>query len=77
MIGAFDEVRERLGLAPQDDALAGSAARAVLESAHRGCSSAGALADAVMQQLEDEAVVGARGEGFDAAHDRGALAAAE
>jgi hypothetical protein len=68
---AFDDVRGRLGLGPRDDLLAGYVARALLETAHRGARDAGSLADAVMQQLEDESVVGACGEGFvDAAHDR-------
>ena len=72
---AFADVRERLGLAPDDDALSGYVARSVIEMAHRGFGQAEALADAVMQQLEDESVVGASREGFvDAAHDRGTVA---
>jgi hypothetical protein len=73
----FTDVRERLGLAAQDDRLAGYVARTVLEIAHRGCRDAAALADAVMQQLEDESVFGACGESFvDATHDRPVLAQA-
>jgi len=77
MIVAFDDVRGRLGLAPHDDPLAGYVARSVIEMAHRGFAQAEALADAVMQQLEDESVVGASGEGFvEATHHRGAVAPA-
>jgi len=57
--------------------ISGANARTVIEMAHRGCGNAAALADAVMHRLEDEAIVGARGEGFiDAAHGRGAVAPA-
>lgn len=74
---AFDDVRRRLGLAPHDDLVAGCVARTILEIAHRGCRTAKALADAVMQQLEDEAVVGACGDRFvDAAHECGSYAQA-
>jgi len=74
---AFADVRERLGLAPHDDVLAGYVARSVIEMAHRGFGQAEALVDAVMQQLEDESVVGAGREGFvDATQDRGTLAQA-
>jgi hypothetical protein len=68
---AFGEVRERLGLASHDDVLASYVARSIIDMAQRGFGQAEALADAVMQQLEDESVVGASGEGFvDAAHAR-------
>jgi hypothetical protein len=72
---AFADACDRLGLAPHDDALAGYVARSVIEMAHRGFGQAEALVDAVMQQLEDESVVGASREGFvDTPHDRGAVA---
>jgi len=76
MIIAFDDVRQRLGLAPHDDPLAGYVARSVIEMAHRGFGQADTLVDAVMQQLEDESVVGASGEGFVDAHDRRTVASA-
>jgi|KBSMisStandDraft_5_1062788.scaffolds.fasta_scaffold1059006_1 hypothetical protein len=77
MGAAFADVRERLGLAPHDDILAGYVARSIIEMAHRGVAQAEALAEAVMQQLEDESVVGASREGFvDAATARGGIRAA-
>ena len=74
---AFADLGARLGLAPHDDPLVSYVARTVIELAHRGCRAADALADAVMQQLEDESIVGTCGERFvDAARDRPSFAQA-
>ena len=66
---ALAEVRDRLRLAPHDERMASHVARTVIAMTQRGVRNPAALADAVMQQLEDESVVGACGEHFvDAAH---------
>jgi len=66
---ALADVRDRLRLAPHDDRMASHVARTVIEMTQRGVRNPAALADAVMQQLEDESVVGACGERFvDTAH---------
>ena len=60
---ALTRVCGALGLADSDDPLASYVARSIVATAQRGVR-AEALADAVMQQLEDESVIGSAGEVF-------------
>jgi hypothetical protein len=61
---AFTAVCARLGLAPDRDPRASYVARTVLGFGSRGMRDGDALAAAVMQRLEDEAVIGWNGEQF-------------
>lgn len=67
-LAAMDCARARvcgaLGLGDGDDPLASYVAHSIAATAHRGVRGADALADAVLQQLEEEAVIGSSGEAF-------------
>ncbi len=63
---AFAAVCEKLGLAPDEDPLASYVARTVIGLAPGGFRESEGLAAAVMQRLEDEAVIGWNGEHFTA-----------
>ena len=74
---AFARVCGRMGLRVQDDRLTSYVARTVIGMAQRGVRDADGLDAAVMQQLEDESVIGWNGERFgDAPHGEPAIAQA-
>lgn len=53
-----------LGLGERDDILESYVAGSIVAAAQRGVHTAEGLADAVMEQLEDESVIGSQGERF-------------
>jgi hypothetical protein len=61
---ALAQVCGALALTDRGDLLASYIARSIVATARRGVLDVGALADAVMHQLEDESVIGWQGEGF-------------
>src|SRR5690349_12473859 len=61
---ALTQVCGALGLTDRGDPLTSYIARSIVATAERGVLDVGALADAVMHQLEDESVIGGQGEGF-------------
>src|SRR5262249_11125164 len=61
---ALTQVCGALGLTDRSDLLTDYVARSIMATARRGVLDVGALADAVMHQLEDESVIGWQGERF-------------
>jgi hypothetical protein len=64
MEAAFATVRGLLGIADDDQTLPKYAGDTIVEIARRGVRDPRELADAVLQALEDEAVIGCSGERF-------------